>query len=36
MQKTGDVFSGDSMLIDDKSGIVYRKEQFFSENSLPC
>lgn len=36
MQKTGDVFSGGSMLIDDKSGIVYRKEQFFSENSLPC
>ena len=36
MQKTGDVFSGDSMLIDDKSGIVYRKEQFFSKNSLPC
>lgn len=36
MQKTGDVFSGDSMLIDDKSGIVSRKEQFFSENSLPC
>lgn len=36
MQKTGNVFSGDSMLIDDNSGIVYRKEQFFSEDSLPC
>ena len=36
MQNTGNVFIGDSMLIEDNTGIVYRKEQFISENSLPC
>ena len=36
MQKTGNIFDGDSMLIDDKTGIVYRKEQFSSKDSLPC
>ena len=35
MQKTGDVFDGRKILIDDQTGICYRKEQFFSENDLP-
>mgnify|MGYP001105283279 CR=1 FL=1 len=35
MQNTGDVFNGKMILIDDSTGICYRKEQFFSESSLP-
>lgn len=35
MQETGDVFNGKMILLDDSTGICYRKEQFFSENSLP-
>ena len=35
MQKTGDVFDGRKMLIDEQTGICYRKEQFFSEDYLP-
>ena len=36
MQKTGDVFCGDCMLIEENTGVVYRKEQFINEDSLPC
>ena len=35
MQKNGDVFDGRYILLDEKTGICYRKEQFFSENALP-
>ena len=35
MQKTGDVFDGKKILIDDQTGVCYRKEQFFSESYLP-
>lgn len=35
MQKTGDIFDGKKILIDDETGICYRKEQFFSDNYLP-
>lgn len=35
MQNTGDIFDGKMILIDDSTGICYRKEQFFSENYLP-
>ena len=35
MQKTGDVFDGKKILIDEETGICYRKEQFFSEDYLP-
>lgn len=36
MQKTGDIFDGALLMIDSKSGVVYRKEQFFDENQLPA
>ena len=36
MQKTGNIFNGDRLLIDELTGTVYRKEQFFSDDSLPC
>lgn len=29
MQKTGDIFNGKHLLLDDYTGVVYRKEQFF-------
>lgn len=35
MQKTGDVFDGKKVLIDEETGLCYRKEQFFSEEYLP-
>ena len=35
MQKTGDIFDGKRILIDDLTGICYRKEQFYSEDYLP-
>ena len=35
MQKNGDVFNGSYILLDEETGICYRKEQFFSENELP-
>lgn len=35
MQKTGDIFDGRMILLDDSTGVCYRKEQFISENSLP-
>jgi len=35
MQSTGDVFNGEFIIIDDSTGLCYRKEQFFSENYLP-
>lgn len=35
MQNTGDVFNGKMILLDNSTGICYRKEQFFSENYLP-
>lgn len=36
MQETGDIFNGRKMIIEDKTGIVYRKEQFSPDDSLPC
>ena len=35
MEKTGDVFDGKKLLIDDSTGIVYRKEQFLDGEHLP-
>ena len=35
MQKTGNVFNGRKILIDDRTGCCYRKEQFFNSDSLP-
>ena len=35
MQRSGDIFAPKYLLIDDTTGIVYRKEQFFDEESLP-
>ena len=35
MQKTGDVFNPDYYMIDDDTNIVYRREQFCTENQLP-
>ena len=35
MQSTGDVFDGASIIIDESSGICYRKEQFFVDDELP-
>ncbi len=35
MQKTGDIFNGNYLLIDEATGVVYRREQFINENSLP-
>lgn len=35
MQKTGNIFDGKLMMLDDQTGIIYRKEQFFDEESLP-
>ena len=36
MQKTGNVFDPDYYLIDQKTGIVYRKEQFTGDTRLPA
>ena len=35
MQTTGDIFDPDHYVVDDVHGIVYRKEQFAEEGSLP-
>lgn len=35
MQTTGNIFNGKYILIDEDTGIVYRKEQFFANDSLP-
>ena len=35
MQSTGDVFDGASIIIDESTGICYRKEQFFADDELP-
>ena len=35
MQKNGVVFDGNYILLDEETGICYRKEQFFSEHDLP-
>jgi len=35
MQRTGDVFNPDYYMIDDDTSIVYRREQFCTENQLP-
>lgn len=35
MESTGDVFDGKKMLLDDSSGVVYRKEQFLDGDHLP-
>ncbi len=35
MQRTGDVFIGDYLLIDEATKVVYRREQFLTEDSLP-
>ena len=35
MENTGDVFDGKKMLLDDSTGIVYRKEQFLDGDHLP-
>jgi 2-polyprenyl-3-methyl-5-hydroxy-6-metoxy-1,4-benzoquinol methylase len=35
MQKTGDVFNPDYYMIDNDTTIVYRREQFCTENQLP-
>lgn len=35
MQSSGDVFDGKHILIDDSTGICYRKEKFFYDNLLP-
>lgn len=34
MQKTGDIFDPDSLAIDTKTNLVYRKEQFVNDSSL--
>lgn len=36
MQNTGNVFDGKTILIDNSTGICYRKEQFTSGDALPC
>lgn len=36
MQNTGDIFDGSKILIEKETGIIYRKEQFTPEDSLPC
>ncbi len=35
MQTTGDVFNGKLIVIDELTGICYRKEQFFPDDDLP-
>lgn len=35
MQNTGDIFDGKKILIDEGTGICYRKEQFISNDCLP-
>ena len=35
MQKTGDIFNPDYYMIDNDTNIVYRREQFNTENQLP-
>lgn len=35
MEKTGDVFDGERLLLDDSTGVVYRKEQFLDGDHLP-
>ena len=35
MQKTGEIFSGQLLLLNPDTGVVYRKEQFVEENDLP-
>lgn len=35
MQKSGDIFDGKYVLIEKSTGVCYRKEQFFSEKTLP-
>ena len=36
MHKSGDIFDPDLYLIDTKTGLVYRKEQFGEDSSLPA
>ena len=36
MQHTGDIFNPSFIVIDEKSGIVYRKEQFSDDEKLPA
>ncbi|MGN0137805.1 MAG: class I SAM-dependent methyltransferase [Candidatus Methanomethylophilaceae archaeon] len=36
MHKSGDIFNPDLYLIDTKTGLVYRKEQFGEDSSLPA
>lgn len=36
MQKTGEIFDPAYMLIDEESGIIYRKEQFEEDEELPA
>lgn len=35
MQKTGEIFSGQHLLLNPDTGVVYRKEQFVEEKDLP-
>ena len=35
MQNTGDVFDGKQIVLDERTGICYRKEQFFLPDRLP-